>query len=68
MQPGRALVYVGLSIVVLGLLWMAGEKLGFGRIPGDIVLKRKNFTFYFPLVSSILISLLLTFLLNVFRR
>jgi hypothetical protein len=47
---------------------MLGERLGLGRLPGDVVLKRKDFTLYVPLVSSIVISLVLTLLLNLFRK
>ncbi len=60
---GRLLVIFGGVIVVAGVLMMLSGKLPWlGRLPGDIVLHRKNFTFYFPLATSILISLLLTLL------
>jgi hypothetical protein len=59
---------VGLAIFVLGLVVMLAEKLGFGRLPGDLVFKRKNLTVYFPLVSSIVLSILATLLLNLFRK
>ncbi len=60
-QLGRLLVYVGLGLVVLGLaLSFGGRVLGLGRLPGDIVVQRGNFTFYFPLGTSILLSLVLT--------
>lgn len=68
MQPGRMLVYLGLSIAAVGLLLIVAQRLGLGRLPGDIVIKRKNFGFYFPIVSSIIVSLILTLLLNLFRR
>jgi hypothetical protein len=68
MQPSRVLIVAGLCLVGLGLLWLVGERLGLGRLPGDIVIKRKNFGFYFPIVSSIVVSLLLTLLLNLFRK
>jgi hypothetical protein len=68
MQTGRVLLYVGLAIVALGLLSMLASKLGFRGLPGDIVLRRKNFTFFFPLVSSIVVSVVLTLLFNLFRR
>ncbi len=68
MQVGRTLLYLGLALVVVGLLWMAAERLGFGRLPGDIVIRKKNFTFYFPILSSIVVSLVLTLLFNLFRR
>ena len=68
MQIGRTLVYLGLAIAAAGLVWMLANKLGFSRMPGDIVVRKKNFTFYFPIVSSIVVSLVLTLLFNLFRR
>jgi hypothetical protein len=68
MQPARMLIIAGLVLVAVGLLWLAGDKLGLGRLPGDLVIKRKNFGLYFPLASSLLISLVLTLLLNAFRK
>jgi hypothetical protein len=68
MQPARMLIVTGLVLVALGVLWLVGQKLGLGRLPGDFVVKRKNFGFYFPLASSLLISLLLTIVLNFFRK
>jgi len=68
MNPGRTLLYVGLTIAVVGLLWMLAERLGLGRLPGDLVVRKKNFTLYFPLVSSIVVSIVLTLLINLFRR
>lgn len=60
---GRLLIIFGGVIVAAGVLMMLAGKLPWvGRLPGDIVLHRKNFTFYFPLATSILISLLLTLL------
>jgi hypothetical protein len=63
---GKLLVYVGLGIAALGFLVMLG--LPFGRLPGDIVVRRGNFSFYFPLATSILLSILLTLLFAFFRR
>ena len=63
---GRLLVLVGLSIAALGLLVMLGVP--FGRLPGDIYLRRGSFSFYFPLATSIVLSILLTLLLALFRR
>ena len=62
------LILAGLALVAVGVLWLVGEKLGLGRLPGDLVVKRKNFGFYFPLASSLLISLVLTLVLNLFRK
>jgi hypothetical protein len=63
---GRLLVYLGIGIVALGLLILAGVP--FGRLPGDIMVRRGNFSFYFPLMTSIVISILLTLILSFFRR
>jgi hypothetical protein len=63
---GKLLVVVGLVIAGIGLLVMAG--IPFGRLPGDLVLRRGNASFYFPLATSIILSLLLTLLLALFRR
>lgn len=56
----RWLVIFGLVLVVTGLLWPWLSKLGLGRLPGDIVVERERFHFYFPLTTSILISLLIS--------
>jgi hypothetical protein len=63
---GKTLVLVGLGIAALGLLVMLGLPLG--RLPGDIQLRRGNFAFYFPLTTSILLSILLTLIFAFFRR
>jgi len=59
----------GALLLVLGALLAFGPKLpGIGRLPGDFVFRRGSFTFYFPLATSILLSVLLTLLLSLFRR
>lgn len=68
MQPWRILIYLGLALIAAGLLWLGAERLGLGKLPGDIVIRRKNFTVYVPLVSSIVISVLLTLILRLFKR
>lgn len=66
---GRSLIIIGLIIAAVGVLFsLAGKIPWFGRLPGDIYIKRENFTFYFPLATSIIISLLLSFILWLFRR
>ncbi len=58
---GKALLVLGAMIMLVGaVLLLAGRIPGLGRLPGDIVVRRGNFTFYFPLATSILLSLLLT--------
>ena len=65
---GRVLMTVGGVLFVLGLVLSALERTGLGRLPGDVVVQRGGFTFYFPIVTSILLSLLLTGLLWLLRR
>jgi len=57
-QLGRFLVIFGIVLVVFGLLAMSGSKFSFGlgRLPGDITYKGKNFTFYFPITSCVVVS------------
>ena len=64
---GKLLIFVGVFFIVFGLVLLLVEKFpfGFGKLPGDIFIKRDNFTFYFPLVTSLLISLLLNLILNI---
>ena len=68
MSFGKLLVNIGLILVIIGLLWPWLSKLGLGRLPGDIVIKRENFTFYFPRAPSIIASIVLTLILWLFRR
>jgi Protein of unknown function (DUF2905) len=63
---GRLLVFLGLGITALGLLVLAGVP--FGRLPGDFMIRRGSFSFYFPLSTSIVVSILLTIVLSLFRR
>lgn len=64
----RFLIVLGLIILAAGLLWPVLTRLGLGRLPGDIVVQRGNFTFYFPLVTCIIISVLLSAVLWLFNR
>ena len=68
-EIGKVLIILGLVIAVLGLLLTGFGKLSFlGRLPGDIFIQRKNFTFYFPITTSILISLVLSLLLYLISK
>jgi len=64
----QLLITIGVVLVLVGLLWPLLQKSGLGRLPGDIVVEKENFRFYFPLATSIIISLLLTLLYWLFRR
>jgi hypothetical protein len=63
---GRLLVGIGLLIAFIGVLVLLGAPIG--RLPGDIVIRRGNSTFYFPLATSILVSVILTLVMMFFRR
>ena len=63
---GKALVLVGLGIAALGVAVMLGVPIG--RLPGDFYVRRGSFSFYFPLATSIVLSLILTLVLAFFRR
>jgi Protein of unknown function (DUF2905) len=63
---GKTLVLIGLAIAGLGVLVMLG--LPFGRLPGDFVVRRGSFSFYFPLATSIILSILLSLIFALFRR
>jgi len=65
---GKFLIIFGAAIVLLGVIVSVAARLGLGHLPGDILIKRKSFALYIPLASSILISVVLTLLLNLFRR
>lgn len=64
----RALIVIGVVLVLLGLLWPFIAKLGLGRLPGDIVVERENMRFYFPITTGLIISLVLSLLFWFFRR
>ncbi|HEY1373015.1 MAG TPA: DUF2905 domain-containing protein [Candidatus Binatia bacterium] len=70
MNPlGRSLIILGIILVVVGLLFSLSSKIPWlGRLPGDIYVQRGNFRFYFPLATSIVISLIITLVLYLFRR
>jgi hypothetical protein len=66
---GKSLIILGLTIALIGVIFtLAGKLPWLGRLPGDIHIKRENFTFYFPLATSILLSLLLSLIFWLFRK
>jgi hypothetical protein len=68
-HPGLALVIVGVLIAVIGLIWVFGPTVPWlGRLPGDIVIERENFRFYFPITTCVLLSLALSGVLWLFRH
>jgi hypothetical protein len=66
---GKIIIIVGLLLVVIGFIIMLGSKFPFiGKLPGDIVIERKNYSFYFPITTCIIISIILTFILRLFNK
>ena len=62
----RALIVIGVALVVAGLAWPLFSKLGLGRLPGDIAIERENFRFYFPLGTLIVVNVVLWLLMRLF--
>jgi hypothetical protein len=66
---GKMLILLGIIMVGIGFLLLIGEKIPFlGKLPGDILIKKEKFTFYFPLATCILISIIITLLFRLFRK
>ncbi|OEG00191.1 hypothetical protein BHF71_05750 [Vulcanibacillus modesticaldus] len=64
----KMFISLGIVLIIIGVIWQLGGKfLSLGRLPGDIFIKKGNFTFYFPLMTSIVLSILLTGILYLFR-
>jgi len=69
MHPGKLLIIIGLTLAACGAWWLWGGKIPLlGRLPGDIRIEKENFSFYFPLGTCLLISLILSLLAWLFRR
>ena len=66
---GKTLIFFGIILIMVGALFTLGGKLQwFGRLPGDIYIQKRNFTFFFPITTSILISLIISLILILMRR
>ena len=64
----KTLITLGVVLIVLGLLWPLLQKSGLGRLPGDIAVEKENFKFFFPITTSIIISIILSLLFWLFMR
>jgi heme/copper-type cytochrome/quinol oxidase subunit 2 len=64
----RALIVIGLVLLVAGLAWPWLSKLPFGRLPGDFSVERESFSFYFPLATSVVVSIVIGVLIWLFRK
>ena len=67
-EMGRLLLLIGVALVVAGLLFLLASRLGIGRLPGDFVIRRGNVSCFFPLATSLILSILLTLIFWFFRR
>jgi len=67
-ELGKIFLIIGIVMISLGIFIIFLPKIGFFKLPGDIYYKKNNFTFYFPITTSIIISLILTLLLNLLKR
>ncbi len=66
---GKILIFIGLLLAILGVIFTFGNKLPFvGRLPGDIAVERKNYSFYFPVATCIIISVVISFILWLFSK
>jgi hypothetical protein len=67
-NPGKMIIVLGIILTVLGIIVSVGSKFGLGKLPGDIYFKKGNFTFYSPLMTTFILSIVLTIILNLFFR
>ena len=63
----KILIILGIIILIIGILYPYIKKLGFGQLPGDMIFKSGNSTFFFPIVTCVIISLILTIIINLFK-
>lgn len=68
MEFGKVFIILGVFFLVVGLLFTFSSKIPLGNLPGDIVIKKENYQIHFPIVTSILLSILLSFILWLFNR
>lgn len=66
---GKSLIIIGVLLIIIGVFTSFGPRIPFvGKLPGDIYIKKENFTFYFPLATSIVISIIITLIMHLFRK
>jgi hypothetical protein len=66
---GKMLIILGIVLIIVGIGFLFGDKIPFiGKLPGDILIKKERFSFYFPITTSIIISIILTILFSLFRK
>lgn len=69
-EIGKSIIFIGVIIIIVGVILLFSDKLPFnlGRLPGDIAIKKENFSFYFPITTSIIISIVLSLLFYLFGK
>ncbi|HVN96658.1 MAG TPA: DUF2905 domain-containing protein [Syntrophorhabdaceae bacterium] len=66
---GKMLIFAGVVLIAMGLAFMFADKIPFlGRLPGDIYIKKERFSFYFPITTSIILSIIFTILFSIFKK
>lgn len=66
---GKMFIILGVILIIVGIAFVAGDKIPFlGKLPGDIMIKKERFSIYFPITTSIIISIILTILFSLFRK
>jgi Protein of unknown function (DUF2905) len=63
----KTLIIIGIIVVLVGLFWPVLDKIPFGRLPGDIVISRPGFKFYFPITTCVIISIVIAVILKIFK-
>jgi len=64
----KLLIAAGIVLILVGLAWLVGERFGLGKLPGDIVIERANFRLYFPIATSLIISVILSLVFWLLNR
>lgn len=64
----RTIIIIGLIIIIIGLAWPILSKLPFGKLPGDFIYKKEGFSFYFPISTMIVVSIIVTVIFYIFRK
>ena len=68
-EIGKFLIFIGIALVIIGIILWSGVGAGFlGKLPGDVRIERGNSVFYFPIVTCIIISIVLSLIFSLFRR
>jgi len=67
-QIGKILLGIGGIIALVGVVFLLAGRIGLGRLPGDIIIRRENLTIYFPITTMIIVSIILTLIFSLFRR